>query len=1245
MLGPEYATQGGINTWCDAKLPLNNLFVAQSCAPCHFLAHPDQRHERQQKASKAIRIEDLETGIADFLLQFARLIAACVMADVVAGAPQPRVLGNRGHKITAWAKRLMDAGDGRLVLLDVLDHVERAHEVESLAQVQTPGIHLDELNIRAVAVSRNRHAPAVQLAAGHARGRKGPAHLLEDEPGPAAHLQDTGRSPCEPAPALSGSITVLRGSYREPVSLAAQLLIGVQARPAFATSDAGFFDRVLLSIDVKTAEEVVVDNNYGRLDIAANLRIVGTIAEPVPTGRLTIGEGGDVFLGGRTYDVVRGTVDFTSTTRVEPTVDLALQTRVERYDITLEVSGTPETLKASLRSPGVSQNELVSLLVTGRPADTSSIVQADIARGQLLMLLSGELLGFAGRAVGLDSVQVGHGLGAAASDFDLLATDTDPSARLTIGKHLSRNVEVVFSQSLSETGDVTWIAIYRPLQNIELRGATQDDGSRLYEFRHEVSFGNGARGGPPQSKHVERTVERVTDVRIAGVPGYAETDIRERLSLRAGERFDFYRWQQDRDCLQRFYREQEFLEARISARRTLAGATASGESGMALEYEIDRGPETRLTIEGHSMPGDLIERMKDAWVWAVFDGFLLDDLTTLARAQMTLEGYLRANIQATVVSEPDSAIKEIAIRVDPGTRYTSRQIVFSGQQAISAAALDAAVRAQGVDSSMWHEPAGLQAVIVQEYRLRGYLEAAVKVQAPVYAGQSAELPVQIAEGRQYTIAGLDVEGAKSRTTEQVIGAFGVAVGSMFQPAALEPARRAVELDYLRDGYNSVRVTATTTVDETGGHVHLVLSVDEGRQQVLAGVDVKGAAITRRSVIDRALDVEPGQPANQAEFFRAESRLYDTGAFRTADIALVPLETEASSPVDHVSAEVTLQELAPYRLRYGFRVNDTVTPVEIDRELRPALVVDILRRNLFGHAISAGAAGQLEADRRLLRGLVTFPRFFGLPVTTNLFVTTSREDFTPEAATPFVEDESGVTAEQRFAPSPRMAVTYGYDYSRSHIFEPRPLEGIPPLELRANIARLTSTYAWDSRNDPFNPRNGWFHSSGVELGAKTLGSDLRFVRYLAQQHYYRTVRRRLVLASALRIGLGRGFDQDLIPSERFYAGGGTTVRGFAEDGLGEADFFGDPKGGNSMLILNQEARFSLFGWVEGVAFADAGNVFPKVRDFSLTNLEAGAGAGLRINSPFALVRIDFGVPLTDRRRQPSGRWYFGIGQSF
>ena len=65
------------------------------------------------------------------------------------------------------------------------------------------------------------------------------------------------------------------------------------------------------------------------------------------------------------------------------------------------------------------------------------------------------------------------------------------------------------------------------------------------------------------------------------------------------------------------------------------------------------------------------------------------------------------------------------------------------------------------------------------------------------------------------------------------------------------------------------------------------------------------------------------------------------------------------------------------------------------------------------------------------------------------------------------------------PSPRMAVTYGYGYSRKHIFEPDPVPGIPPLDCRRRSRGSTGTYAWDRRNDPFNPQSGWFHSSGVD----------------------------------------------------------------------------------------------------------------------------------------------------------------------
>jgi outer membrane protein assembly factor BamA len=342
--------------------------------------------------------------------------------------------------------------------------------------------------------------------------------------------------------------------------------------------------------------------------------------------------------------------------------------------------------------------------------------------------------------------------------------------------------------------------------------------------------------------------------------------------------------------------------------------------------------------------------------------------------------------------------------------------------------------------------------------------------------------------------------------------------------------------------------------------------------------------------------------------------------------------------------VDLQELPSYRFRYGFRLNDEVAPAEANRQVRPGLVVDLLRRNLFGRAVLTGVAGQLEADRRLARGYMSLPQAFGLPVTTSLFLTGSRENFTPEGAH-FIDDRTELTAEQRFRPARNMAVTYSYSFARAHSFELDPTPGFPPFDVVVNVARLTGTYAWDTRDDPSNASRGWFHSSGLEYAPEALGSDFRFIRYLSQQYYFKTFREGLVLASGARVGAARGFGQDLIPSEKFFAGGGTTVRGFAEDGLGSRNFFDDPIGGNALVILNQEVRFPVYKWFRGVSFIDAGNVFTSAADLSLTTLDAGAGVGLRIDSPFALLRVDYGVPLSRRQEQPKGRWYFGIGHTF
>jgi outer membrane protein assembly factor BamA len=90
----------------------------------------------------------------------------------------------------------------------------------------------------------------------------------------------------------------------------------------------------------------------------------------------------------------------------------------------------------------------------------------------------------------------------------------------------------------------------------------------------------------------------------------------------------------------------------------------------------------------------------------------------------------------------------------------------------------------------------------------------------------------------------------------------------------------------------------------------------------------------------------------------------------------------------------------------------------------------------------------------------------------------------------------------------------------------------------------------------------------------------------------------------------------------------------------------------MFVLNQEARVPIYKWVGGVAFIDSGNIFGQPRDFRLGELTTSIGAGLRLSTPFALLRADYGrVPwpgtTTTSSGSPwrAGRWFFGIGQAF
>ena len=157
-----------------------------------------------------------------------------------------------------------------------------------------------------------------------------------------------------------------------------------------------------------------------------------------------------------------------------------------------------------------------------------------------------------------------------------------------------------------------------------------------------------------------------------------------------------------------------------------------------------------------------------------------------------------------------------------------------------------------------------------------------------------------------------------------------------------------------------------------------------------------------------------------------------------------------------------------------------------------------------------------------------------------------------------------------------------------------------FDITVNVARLIGNAAWDTRDDPLNATRGSLYSSSLQWAPDRLGSQFRFLKYVGQAYQFQNVHG-VVLASAARLGLVAPLGgQELIFSERSLPAARARFAAWTKTASGRVDFFGDPAGGQVMLVLNQEARVPIYKWLGGVAFIDAGNIFRQPRDLSFGN---------------------------------------------
>ena len=1049
-----------------------------------------------------------------------------------------------------------------------------------------------------------------------------------------------------PRSMLSGRIDVLGGTYREALVLSSQLLNLTSTSVAQAAPPAEWLSRIGLNVAVATVSDVRIDNNYGQLDIGATLRVVGTAANPGVLGRLQAADDGVIYLGGNAYRIERLVVDLANPRTLTPEVNFAAQTRVGDLPIGIELhcppAGACERKVTSLIT-GVDDKEAEARLFgTGGGAAATG---ENFAR-----LLSTELLGVVGRTVGLDTVRLEQG-GEQRDIFDdptLIAGDVNPAARLTLGKRLGSNVELVYSQNLADEG-FTWITSYTGPYGLSGRLLVLDDQSRAYEFRHEP-IGAGRKG-----QHRRPPGPRIAEVRIQGTPGFSEKDVRGQLRLAAGDRFSFGAWQRDRDRLQRFYHKRGFLEARIRARRLPSDQSAisgsnepatSSDDRVLLEYGIIRGPATQLIVRDATLPDTVRDRIIDRWTSALFDGFLQRDAQAIVREHLYREGYLNATVTAAVALDASRDVKTLTIDVVPGSAVPWR-IDVTGNATVPAAQL-LEIASTGNPLAAWIDPVAVERRLEHHYRAEGFLVADVSVGRPANVDGTSVVTIKVVEGTPYSLGTIALTGLPADRQEEARNALGLASGERYQPALVMAGVDRLEAGLRRMAYRQARADVETRVDAEAARVDVSINVTAGPRSILHDVVVEGADAGKPRVA-RSIVLEPGGPLDPAAIAETRRRLYDLAEYRSVDINIQPLESAAAAPSVNepleqpVVARVALEERPRYRFRYGLSLNDSVVGQD-ERDRRLGFAADFDNRNLFGRGATAGVSVRLRRDQQVGRVSLGANRLFSLPIRSTVFVERERQQLDPDGAFPITSDISSLTGEQAYRIRPSIDVRYGYGIEKNHTFIRS--EAADPFDLTVKVARFTTSGLVDHRDDAFNPARGWFTASTLEFSTPGIGSDLKFIKDFAQYSHYIPVRRGLVVASAARLGLARTFgDEVLIPSERFYAGGANTVRGYREDALGAQSVLGGPEGGSALLVLNGELRFPIYRWLKGVGFVDMGNVYPKVGDISFTDFQVGVGAGARLDTPLGLIRFDFGVPANPRPFDPPWRFHIGLGHAF
>lgn len=1038
--------------------------------------------------------------------------------------------------------------------------------------------------------------------------------------------------------ALSGQVNVSQADYASDFSLS-DLVEGRGFKfggGGVTIRSRGAIPPINLDVRAQAFDTILIRNDQINTVASAALNITGALADPEVSGRVTF-EGGTITFRGHRYDITVGSLDLAS--GAEPQLLMQAEGEIRGYRVYVGFNGPLNSLNVTLRSePDLPRDQIISLITTGRTDGIAQFGDEQALTGltTAAALLSGEFTRpierGAQRILGINRFQI----------EPVLRPYTNPAARLTIGRELARGLTFIYSTNLGANQDQTGLIEYDFTRNFSILASysqigdiqiqAPDENVFTIEVRGRKYFSLGVPSRPSASPGVftpnlmRRSLPRA-DVRVTSAPVEISGDrLRELLPVIEGG-YSRARMRLGERNLANYLQEKGYFFAEVTARCSPADCAPPAVGELRVFYDVRPGARYELKdiriiganeLNEDEVIADLESKKKsrlggvpllgklpliggDSHGVTSYDRLRADRETI--RERLANLGYRSARVESRLAIDPGDDDLVVIFDVTKGTRSIVDDVVIRGNLVI--------------------ETPGLRRLV------------------PVNRGEF-------------------FSGDKAREGADRIRDFYTSRGFL-------EARTQVNLE-----------------DLPNNRVRLIYDVTEGARAIAQQIVVTGLTITRQKSFQRFFGFEQGEVLTPRQLRDTARALYATGAFREVIIRPDPIP---GAPPELRRLNVNATEARPLLMYYG---------AGYSTDGGPRATLQLTNTNLFGRVIAGSTRLLVSQTDQLAQLSLTDLRPWGKKWATTISAFYNRDSnlrpfvrrrvIDPNAQ-PRAGQTFGVNRFIAFAQTERKlgdltALRFRYSFENAKLFN---LENIPEIEVTRNerairLGLISAGFTRDTRDNALWPTRGQLFSADHSLAARPLGGNESYNKFFGVYQRYDTPQwlGGMTFAMAGRVGLAKLFvvtDRDgdgviseperrLPISERFFAGGATTLRGFRFEQAGPQGILEPrnpnelptlvPIGGDALVIFNFELHYPLTRRVRLVPFYDLGNVFRKVSDINFAGMTNSVGLGLRFNTPIGPVGVDYGFLIDPPSfvtasgatlRQPRSAFHIRIGQTF